>query len=166
MPERVDYVGPRKVLRLVQELHVLGYQRLRIAPGMSASGMDWRCAITDRANTLRVHGARMRDWDLCAHYTTGQKRKYFGWTDVAHARPIELAQRFLERYPEIAESGRGEDWQYAGWYLWMMHLTYPRAFPYAYADWPIPTHQIPTSGDRDVFVPLPPPGEAEEIEVD
>jgi hypothetical protein len=40
----------RKALLMVGELHVRGYQRLRIAPGMSASGCYWRCSVTPAAH--------------------------------------------------------------------------------------------------------------------
>jgi len=53
----------RNVLRLVTELHVRGYQRVRIAPGMAPSGVHWRCAITPSANISRQHGARLIAWD-------------------------------------------------------------------------------------------------------
>ena len=147
---------------MVQELHILGHQRLRIAPGMAPSGMYWRCSVTPRANTLRSNGARMSEWDFAAHYTSGQERNYFDWTDMAHARPIDLAKAFIRRFPEIAAAGHGADWAYAGWYVWMMHLTYPNSFPYPYADWEMPTDHLPTLGGKETRVPLPPPGDAEE----
>ncbi len=84
----------RKVLLLVQELHLRGYQRIRIAPGMSPSGMNWRCPITPVSNILRSHGARMRDFDgLVAHYGSGAGRDYFDWTDARHATPSRLAAK-------------------------------------------------------------------------
>lgn len=52
-----------RVLRIVHELHKQGYQLLRIAPGMSASGCHWRCAITPRSNVLESHGAKLADED-------------------------------------------------------------------------------------------------------
>src|SRR3954468_22584387 len=104
----MDYRGYRKVLRMLAELHVRGFQRLRIAPGMSGSGCHWRCSITPATNISCRHGARMRSWDLlAAHYTTGQERKYFGWEDASHVTPSRLAELFVERFPAIAEAGRG-----------------------------------------------------------
>ena len=158
--DRMDYRAYRKVLRMVAELHVRGYQRLRIAPGMSASGIYWRSSITPAINISCRHGARMLSWDkLAAHYTSGQERQYFGWEDVAHVSPGRLAELFIERFPAITDAGRGADWVYAGWYLEMLHLTYPDNFPIAYADWDLPSDYIPTIGKRaDVRIPLPPPG--------
>jgi hypothetical protein len=148
----------RKVLRMVSELHVRGYQRLRIAPGLSASGCHWRCAVTPITNISSRHGARMGHWDdtLMANYSTGSRREYFGWKDAAHATPSKLADLFIARFPTIAEAGKGSDWLYVGWYLEMLHVTYPDALPIAYADWKLPDDYLDTT--TGVHVPLPPRG--------
>lgn len=150
----------RKVLRMVTELHMRGYQQLRIAPGMSPSGCHWRCAITPVTNISNRHGARMLSWNsLVAHYTSGQKHMYFGWEDAAHFTPSSLADLFIDRFPEIAKAGHGSDWVYAGWYLEMLKLTYPESFPIAYADWDLPKDCLASTGGRDsIQIPLPPPG--------
>ena len=44
----MEYRIHRKVLRMVSELHLRGYQRLRIAPGMSPSG--WNLNILETSN--------------------------------------------------------------------------------------------------------------------
>lgn len=161
MAATTDYSAQRKVLRLVHELHVRGYQRIRIAPGMSASGLHWRCSITPVTNIARSHGARAVDHDqLTARYTSADRCEYFGWKDAAHLSPSRLANLFVSRYPEIAAAGRGRDWLYVGWYVEMLHFTYPDAFPYAYSDWDDPDDHLPTVGGRDLRLPLPPPGEA------
>jgi len=59
----MEYRAYRKVLRMVTELHVRGYQRLRIAPGMAPSGCSWRCSITPATNISSRHGARILSWD-------------------------------------------------------------------------------------------------------
>jgi len=157
----------RAVLALVLELHLRGYQRLRALPGMAPSGMYWRCAIAPATLVTVAHGARLVDgeWDnpLVAHYGSGNGRQYFGWTDAQHSTPSGLARRFIDRFPDTVEAGRGSDWTYSGWYVDMLHLTYPNRFPYAYSDWGDPDDHLPTIAlgehEGDVRVPLPPPGE-------
>ena len=100
----------RKVLRLVSELHLRGYQCLRIAPGMSSSGMYWRCSITPVANILASHGAQLQDWEKAATYSSGMERNYFNWNDAAHCTPNQLAEMFIARFPEIAAAGYGPAW--------------------------------------------------------
>ena len=157
----------RKVLRVVAELHLRGYQRLRIAPGMSPSGGHWRCAITPASNVLVAHGAMLADWNgPVAHYTTGMENRYFDWADAAGRTPSQLADLFLERFGELAALGRGRDWLYAGWFVEMLALTYPDHVPIVYADYldhGPESRWMPTlspDGTREVAVPMPPPGEA------
>jgi hypothetical protein len=150
----------RKVLRMVGELHLRGYQRLRISPGVSSSGSYWRCSVTPASNVSPDNGALMVEWRECdAHYSSADGRRYFGWTDMAHATASELADRFLQEFPAIARAGHGRDWLYAGWYVEMLHITYPDVLPEAYADYVDSTLRIPCGGQRKgVFVPAPPPG--------
>jgi hypothetical protein len=148
---------------MVSELHVRGYQRLRIAPGMAPSGCYWRCSITPVTNISRKHGAMLVSWDaLSVHYTSGNEREYFGWRDASHLSPSRLATLFIDRFPEIAVAASGSDWLYSGWYQEMLGITYPDLFPIAYADWELPADRLDTTGGRSgVYVPLPPPGQCE-----
>jgi hypothetical protein len=155
----MDNGSVRKLFLMVQELHVRGYQRLRISPGMSASGVHWRCSITPVDNVSKKNGALIIDWDRGAHYFGAQGRKYFGWEDTGGVRPGQLAELFLKRFPDICAAGKGPDWEYAGWYTWMLHLTYPSALFIAYADWELPADYL--EGENGLKIPLPPPGLAE-----
>ena len=150
---------------MVHELHKRGYQLLRIAPGMSASGCHWRCAITPRSNIFKTHGAMLKDVDRCAaHYTSGQDNQYFGWSDATTDTVQQLADRFMERYPEIVDAAIGDDWSYAGWYVRMLGYAERGLFPIAYADWfdgSRDTRYLPLlNGESDL--PMPPPGDAED----
>lgn len=152
----------QRILLMVHELHKLGYQRLRIAPGISPSGMHWRCAVTHVGNILAAHGAMLRDWDDAAHYTSGQDNAYFGWEDARQDTARHLAAKFLERFPEIARKGRGLDWPYVGWYVQMLGFAERGAFPVAYADWcdaPVAGY-LPTTESCASGLPIPPGGEA------
>lgn len=152
----------QRVLVMVHELHKLGYQRLRIAPGMSASGAHWRCAVTHIGNIQRSHGAMLCEYDRDAvHYTTGQDNSYFGWEDARQDTARDLAARFLDRCPAIARLAEGADWMYAGWYVQMLGVAERGTLPVAYADWydePDP-RWLPTTAGFDSGLPMPPPGE-------
>lgn len=98
-----------------------------------------------------------------AFYTSGAERNYFGWQDARDDTPAELASKFVERFPEVAEAGRGSDWKYAGWYLEMLAKASVGEFPVAYADWdeePDP-RWLPTTAGIDSGLPMPPPGESD-----
>lgn len=156
----------RRILLMVGDLHGRGYERLRISPSMSPSGMAWRCSITPASNISASNGATLVDWDcLAAHYTSGVGADYFGWDDAADLTPVEMATLFIARFPEIVASAKGEDPAYAHWYQEMLRMTDPDLLPIAYADWDAPEDGLETVcyGDdgrrRDIVVPSPPPGE-------
>jgi hypothetical protein len=159
----------RTVLLLVHELHLRGHQRLRAIPAMEPAGKYWRCAIAPVSLVSVDHGARLvtgvRDDPRIATYTSRDQSRYFAWTDIyPYATPKELAMHFVERFPEVAEAGRGSDWPYAGWYMEMLRLTYPDQFPYAVARCKVPDTYLPTASPGKhrpkSRIALPPPGEA------
>ena len=80
-----DYVRDccRRVLLMVGELHRMGYERLRIVPGMAPSGMYWRCGVTHVGNVSADDGAMAVDFgDELAKYSTGSWDHFFGWEDA------------------------------------------------------------------------------------
>src|SRR5438876_5043836 len=92
-PIEVSY----QLLLMVRELHQMGYERLRIAPGMSLCGCRWRCFVTPVVNIRKDHGALLvnftRNGDMLvepsipspvAFYSGPGCRQYFGWQDAAH----------------------------------------------------------------------------------
>jgi hypothetical protein len=154
----------QRVLLMVHELHKLGYQRLRISPGLSPSGAYWRCVITPASNILMTHGAWTRDYLLnTARYTSGSDAAYFDWQDTKHDTARELARKFVLRFPSIVEQAQGRDHEYVGWYVEMLGLAEHGALPIAYADWyvdPDPQYLL-TSGGEELRLPMLPGGEAE-----
>jgi len=142
---------------MVAELHAMGYEQLRIAPSVAPSGLFWRLSITSAENTRADHGAEMRDYDFGTHYSSGSGTDYFGWLDAARDSATELAEKFVERFPEIAIAGKGRDPGYVRWYSEMLEATEPDGLICAYADWPSPRDRLSTFyGERDVEIPLPP----------
>lgn len=154
----------RRVLRMVAELHTRGYQLLRICPEAFPFGDDanWACNILARRDVSSLHGARGQG-ELMARYESVMGRRFFGWSDAEHATPSQLADMFLQRFPELAQHGLGMDWAYASWYALMMTLTFPGALPIA--DHPIvdTDHWLRTTNDGTgappILIPRPPGGE-------
>ena len=152
-----------RVLLMVHELHKVGYQQLRICPGMSSSGCDWRVAIVPVTNVLRTHGALMANDGIDnLHYTTGQKNEYFGWHDAKNDNARELAAKFIERFPKLAGEGLGNDWEYAGWYVQMLGFAERGELPIAYSDSDGTGigRSLSTTQNIESGLPMPPPGMA------
>ena len=147
----------RRLLYMVRELHSMGYERLRIAPGVAPSGLFWRLSVFPASNSDPDNGARMRNFDEGAHYSSGGGNRYFDWDDATDDSPTELAEKFIDRFPDLATAGRGRDTDYVGWYEEMLQLTEPDGLPYAYADWPSPEDSLGIFvGSMDIEIRLPP----------
>jgi hypothetical protein len=154
-----DVVARRtgRVVAMVHELHKAGYQRLRISPGMSGSGVHWRCPITYAANIADDGYSIIRfDWEgeHVAPYSSSEEGTYFGWPDSKCVGARELATKFLERFSNIAAHGQGRDWAYAGWLtdlLGRIEQGQLSDYPVFYADYPL------AEGPIQQWQPPPPP---------
>lgn len=171
MSDHQDARASRKVLVMVAELHLRGYQRLRILPYMAPSGMAWRCAIGPAA-LFSEDGFELDESGglgvTTVSYASASVAEYFNWTDAKYETASGLARLFIKRFPQIVAAAKGSDWTYAGWYVEMLGLTYPNRFPYAFADWDGPeewenrtswrTTIISNAGgdDAQTRIPLPP----------
>jgi len=151
---------------MVAELHKRGFQKVRIAPAMSPSGLHWRCGVAPANNTLASNGAQLADWKgLVASYTSAEQDRFFGWDDAPQASAGQLAELFIQRFPEICAAGHGRDWPYAGWFVEMLGLAEAGSFPVASADWELPPDhmgliQVEGASPPDQPLPFPPPGTA------
>lgn len=105
----------QRVIRMVSELHRLGYQRLRVMP--YEYPVAWRLAIGPTELFSSPNGAYIPrpDEDLLATYSSASENAYFGWDDAHGATSRQLAEKFIVRFPAICELGLGRDWAYAGW---------------------------------------------------
>lgn len=147
----------RKILEMVRELHLRGFEFLRAAPGMSNSGMHWRCPITPVSNVWPNHGARIVNWDdQVARFTSADEDRPYGWSDVTDYTLPQLADKFIESFPAIAAAGVGRDPAYVEWYREMLEATAPETFPIAYADWDLPKDHLETFGPKKLKLPMPP----------
>ena len=148
----------RRLLHMVARLHILGYELLRIAPSVPPSGLFWRLSICTAHNTLREHGAKMREFERGVHFSGSEGKDFFGWTDAKGDAPRELAKKFVKRFPELAGGGIGEDPDYTRWYKDMLEMTEPDGLIYAYADLSRADDCFGIfHGASDLKISLPPP---------
>lgn len=136
-PNRAKFRRANRVLSMVLSLHKWGYQRIRIAPGISEDGKDWECAITHTRNIDHANGALLSvdpaDGHV-AYYTTALSNEYFGWTDAQQDNSRQLAEHFMQRFPRLLSLGNGRDWPYSGWYVSVLGVAETGHLPIAYGD--------------------------------
>jgi hypothetical protein len=170
-----------RVLAIVGELHKRGYQRLRVMPFMSPSGVHCRCLIGPVTLFYRNHGAilnemaaglddEIQEVATIARYTSAQTNQYFGWKDAQADDVRSLADKFVQRFRTVADSSRGWDYHYAGWYQRLLGLAEAGWLPVVLRDYVevvydhVPLDEVRprewqvTRGETPTL-PNPPPGE-------
>lgn len=159
----------QRLIRMVSELHRLGYQRLRIMP--YEYPVAWRLVIGPVDGFSQSNGAYWEgEADGCAHYSSAQRAGYFGWPDAHSDNARQLAEKFIARFPAICDAGAGRDWPYSGWLSELVGvLESSQALPVAMAEFLTPPPNEMRSlilrayggdgGDREFA--LPPPGLAD-----
>lgn len=126
-----------RVLAVVRALHEDGYQRIRVSTGLSTSGMHWRCLLTTADNINPDGWSPNHYYDNAVHYSSADGVELFGWKDALDKNPKELAQLFVERFPDIAERGKGRDQAYADWFAGIMATAEAGRLPIFFADFDI-----------------------------
>jgi hypothetical protein len=162
----------RHVLLVVAELHERGYERARVCPFIAdtAGGGDWQCIIAPAAMVSPAHGARLgghADWWAGTHPPGRDFPYYFGRAWRGEQPAFDTAETLIRAYPRLAREGLGRDREYVEWYRDMLQRTEPDGVVYAGAYWdgneddPVTRLRVlGPDGERDVLVPLPPPGSA------
>lgn len=103
---------------MVSELHRMGYQRLRLMPYLHPNA--WRLAVAPKelfsdSNGAFVPHEKLGDSSVAIYSAAGGGDGYFDWIDARGDDARALAEKFIARFPVIAERGKGRDWAYAGW---------------------------------------------------
>lgn len=151
---------------MVCELHKLGYQRLRVMPYFHP--LAWRLAIGPVEQFTILNGAFAPDADpSLVTYSSASGNSYFDWKDANADTARQIAEKFIERFADVAERGRGRDWAYAGWLSELLgHLERTATLPFVMEEFystPPDELQFLPLWDREHFTnggrfDLPPPG--------
>lgn len=147
----------RKLLLAVADLHMRGFQRLRVMPYMGSVGA-WRCVLAPASKMSARDGAWLNageDEGSMPRYTGATQFAYWEWEAKESTPPARLARVFLDTFSDVAKEAFGPDWAYAGWFLHALNLTYPDALPFADGR----GGALGMYGREDL-VPPPPPGYA------
>jgi hypothetical protein len=112
---------------MVFEIHKLGYEKLRVIPALSPSGMSWRCIFTDSTNKYNFIAS---NW-LSKIETENPNLIHLKKTE-------ELALDFIEENLSLMEKCHGKYETYTKWYEKMLKQLEDDELPYGYADYEVP----------------------------
>lgn len=151
----------RKIMLMLRELHMMGYEKLRLISSVSPSGACWRFAILPVTKVSRLNGAMASSFDFRADASgsfDGSER-CTGAGDSENDSPRKIAELFLSRFPEIAAEGLGQDKDYVDWYKNVIRETEPQDLIYAHDDY----YDSDCDGYlrtviRQLKIPMPPAG--------
>ena len=148
---------PIAVMEMLERLHQLGYQRLRLSSGSSPNGAAWRYGIAP-ASQFEPGGYLLKGGSptTTAFASTRGDDAPFGWPDGGGLDADALARLFLERFPAVAAAGWGDDPDYAAWFGALLEASRPRGAPVMFGEY------VDVAADGcirvgDTRVPLPPP---------
>ena len=87
----------------------MGYQRLRLMPYLHPNA--WRLAVAPRELFSNRNGAfvphqKLGDSSVAIYSAADGGDGYFDWTDAHGVDARALAEKFIARFPIIAEQGR------------------------------------------------------------
>jgi len=129
-----------RLLAAIHELHKQGYQNLTIFSGMSSSGFHWRLQLYDFYDLTK--GAEhpnepqhSLDYEVTSHSSGDSGNLYFGWQDTTNVSARELAEKIKERFPRLISQCKAENFDYAGWFTYMLGKAENGALPVMYRDY-------------------------------
>lgn len=132
-------INRQKLLFMVKELHSRGFEKLRIIPSVSPSGMHWRCSFI----------AGTKDNSLIASNWLG-KHEYEDSQKEIQLTPEALADLFLRENYEFVNQCKGENKEYTQWYRGMLENLSKEELPYAFDDYFSPTDFWRTSDGNEI----------------
>lgn len=107
--QALSNLGIIEFMQLLQELHKLGYQKLRWFSYVSPNGCALRCYITTQDNIIANREILHLSNDFAGAYSTGLTSS---WTDI---KP--LIRTFLDELStRLLDKGKGEDPEYVAWF--------------------------------------------------
>ncbi len=114
----------QKLLFMVEELHKLGFAKLRVIPSESPSGLHWRCSFIDEKKN---HEFSASNW---INYHEGQNSK-----EELKLTTQELTDLFVKENFKFLELCKGQNNKYSEWYSEMLKQLDNDELPYPFVDW-------------------------------
>ena len=129
-------VNMQKLLYVVLELHKRGYEKLRVVPSLSPSGLAWRCSFVYRKGS----GLIVSTW--MDQFSTDE-------TEIEYTNE-ELTDLFERKHSDFLRYCRGRDTEYVEWYGNMLQQLVEDELPFAFAEYFSPTDYWKTTNNRKI----------------
>jgi hypothetical protein len=129
-----------RLLAAVHELHKQGYQNLVVYSGMSSWGFHWRLQLFYFYDLTISNGhleipTEPLDYETNYHSSGQSGNLYFGWEDTTTVSARALAKKIKERFPRLINQCKAENFEYAGWFNYMLGEAENGILPVMYRDY-------------------------------
>ena len=140
MPETNYMINMQKLLYLVKELHIRGYEKLRIIPSLSPTGLAWRCSLISdtisKRNTIIIS-----NWI----------QDIFNIEEKNDFSIEQLTDLFVKEHIGFLNECKGKNQEYVKWYSEMLYKLKEGELPYAFSDYFGPTDYWETSEGKKLY---------------
>lgn len=123
MEENFYMTNRQKLLFMVQEIHKRGYEKLRVIPSLSPSGLSWRC--------LFIVDTKKEEF-IASNWIYKHEKEDSSKEISLTAK--ELADLFIGENIDFINNCKGENEEYTRWYSQMLNQLRKDELPYAFAD--------------------------------
>lgn len=132
-------INMQKLLYVVKELHIRGFERMRIIPHLSPTGLTWRCNFVSDTDLQRETIA-----------SSNWIQNYFSKEKNIEFSIIELTDLFEREHANFLNACRGNNKEYVEWYSDMLNKLNEGELPYAFAEYFSPTDYWKTSEGQQI----------------
>ncbi len=139
MNENHYKINMQKLLFVVKELHIRGFENLRIIPSLSPTGLAWRCnfvSVSDRNKEAIVT-------------STWIEKKFSKEKNIEYSID-ELTDMFEREYVNFLKMCKRENKEYVEWFSMMLDKLKEGELPYAFAEYFSPTDFWKTSEGQEI----------------
>jgi hypothetical protein len=109
---------------MVKELHKRGFEKLRVIPSLSPSGLGWRCKFINETKDSEFIAS---NW-IYKHENENSKEEIKQTSQ-------QLADLFIIENFEFIEHCNGENEKYTKWYSQMLESLKKDELPFAFSDY-------------------------------
>lgn len=139
MSDNYYMINMQKLLYIVKELHIRGFEKLRICPFLSPTGLSWRCSFV-ADNDSRKESIVSSTW--IENYFSKEKNIEF-YID-------ELTDMFERQHIGFLNACKGKNKEYVEWFSMMLEKLKEDELPYAFAEYFSPADYWKTSEGQEI----------------
>jgi len=140
MSENYYMINMQKLLYIVKELHNRGFEKLRVVPSISPSGLAWRCSFLSDNDSERM-----------TVIASNWIQDFFSVRVEIEYPMEELTNIFEKEHFDFLILCKGKNMDYVEWYSDMLLKLKEGELPYAFSDYFSPGDYWETTQGQKIY---------------